>query len=138
MEPFADPGDVQAIWRPLTDAEWQIVYTRIESASRLVRRKVLRATRVSLDTLIANGTVDAGSVKDLVVEMVLRVMTIPALVRQESVAVDDGSRSRTYAASVSERSGLYVTDVELTDLVGGAGARQRAFTIYPGPGPSWT
>lgn len=138
MDPFADPSDVEDIWRPLSDAETVLVASRIMQASRMVRREVPLVGGLTVDQRITAGTLTAGDVKDVVAEMVLRVMSIPQYVRQESVTVDDGSRSRTYDASVSGAGGMFITDKELRSLSGRRGTRQKAFTIYPGPGLSWT
>ena len=138
MEPFAIPDDVQAIWRPLTDAERQVAFARIDQASRLIRRKVLQITGTALDALITAGTIGADDVKDVVAEMVLRTFTLTAYVRQESVAVDDGSRSQTFDSAVSGKGGVFVTDDELDDLLGIIGRRDSgAFTVVPGD-PVWT
>lgn len=120
MEPFATPGDVEAIWRPLTDAEQTIADARIESASRLVRRKVREATGTALDDMITAGSLTADDVKDVVVEMVLRTFQLSGYVRQGSVAVDDASKSNTIDSSVSGKGGIYLLDYELESLIGTA------------------
>ena len=120
MEPFATPGDVEAIWRPLSDAEVVNALARIDSASRLVRRKVREATGGTLDDLITAGTLTADDVKDVVVEMVLRTFKLTQYTRQGSVSVDDGSISNTIDSSVSGKGGIYLLDYELDTLIGTA------------------
>ena len=102
-------------------------------ASRMLRRRVLQVTGSTLDTLLTGGSFTSEDVADLVVEMVFRAMTQPGFVRQESVTVDDGSRSRTYDASVSGRGALFITDDEICALVGDWSRNDTgAFSVTPG------
>lgn len=132
MTVYATADDVAAIWRPLTTAEEGVVTARLAQASRIVTREVQRVTGVSVDGLILAGELTADDVKDVVVDMVYRLVSIPGFVRQESVTVDDGSRSFTYDASVS-KGGLFLSDDELSLLTGGSSG--AAFTVIPGDDP---
>src|SRR6476660_9490005 len=132
MEPFATAGDVEAIWRTLTDQDTVRVLARIEQASRMVREQV-----PDVDARIAAGTLNPATVRDVVVDMVERVVATDRFVRQGSVAVDDGSESRTYVSSVADGE-LFISPAQLLRLQGRSVARSRAFTIYPGAGEPWT
>jgi hypothetical protein len=132
MAPFADASDVEAIWRPLSDLDRVMVLARIDSASRMVREQV-----PDVDSRIAAGSLDADTVRDVVVGMVERVVAVGRFVRQESVAVDDGSKSRTYSTSVAEGE-MFISASELARLRLTSARRSRAFTIYPGAGQPWT
>lgn len=133
MDPFATPGDIEAIWRPLTDAETGKAVARIEQASRLVRREVPLVKGLTVDQRITAGTLTVDDVRDVVSEMVLRTFTLTPYVRQQSVAVDDGSKSNTFDSSVSDKGGVYLTEAELRTLSGRRSSGGRAFTIIPGP-----
>ena len=138
MDPLADVADVVAIWRALSSAETEVAIARIMQASRMLRRRVQQVTGSSLETLLAGGTFTSEDVADVVAEMVFRAMTQPGFVRQESVTVDDGSRSRTFDASVSGRGAMFATDEEITGLVGDWSRNDSgAFTVVPGD-PVWT
>jgi hypothetical protein len=137
MDPFAIPADVAGIWRPLTDAETAVVTNRIAQASRRIRAEVPLVDGLTVDERIDFGTLDAALVKDVVVDMVKRLVSIPGYLRQRSVTVDDGTTSETYDSSVSGGE-LFISDREMDLLVGRRTSRSRAFTITPGPGPSWT
>jgi hypothetical protein len=132
MEPFATPSDVEAIWRTLTDQDTIRVFARIAQASRMVREQV-----PDVDARIAAGTLSADTVRDVVVDMVERVVSVDRFVRQGSVAVDDGSESKTYVSAVADGE-LFISPAQLLRLQGRSVARSRAFTIYPGSGQSWT
>jgi hypothetical protein len=128
MEPFATPGDVEAIWRPLTDAETSIVLARIELASDIVRAEV-----PDVDDRITAGSLLASTVRAVVVEMVRRVMVNPD--GDSSVTEQTGPFSTTRTRSRAVAAGeMYLTARELARLAGRR-ATQRAFTITPGPGP---
>jgi PIN domain nuclease of toxin-antitoxin system len=127
MDPFADPSDVAAIWRPLTDAESVVVAARIMQASRLLRRKVQQFTGSSLDALIAGGPITAADVTDVVADMVHRALTMKPFVKQQSTTVDDATISVTFDSSVSDQGGVFITDEEVFDLLGPV--RSGAFEI---------
>lgn len=131
--PYATPQDVADIWHPLSEAETVVVTARIASASRLLARKVLGQTGTRLDDLITAGSVDGEDARDLVAEMAFRAASRPGFIRQESVTVDDGTVARTIDASVSGKSGVFVTDDELATLLSAWGVPDTgAFSIAPG------
>ena len=131
--PYATAQDVADIWRPLTSNETTVVESRIMSASRLVARRVRQQTGADLDGLITAGSIDYDDVKDIVVEMAFRAVSRPGFTRQESVTVDDGTISRTIDASVSGKSGVFITDDELATLLVAWGTPDTgAFSIAPG------
>lgn len=123
--PFAVPGDVAAIWRPLTVAEEAVVDARIAQASRLVRLEI-----PTIDTRIAEGSITRADVTDVVAEMVWRRMVLPAYARQHSVAVDDASESSTIDGEAA-REGLYLTENEKARLTGGGSSDPVSFDIAP-------
>lgn len=127
MDPFADPSDVEAIWRPLTDAESIVVASRIMQASRLLRRKVLQLVGVSLDDLIVSGPITAADVTDVVADVVHRALTMKPFVKQQSTTVDDATISMTFDSSVSDQGGVFITEAEVFDLLGPV--RSGAFEI---------
>jgi hypothetical protein len=124
MDPFADISDVESIWRPLTDAERVMVLSRIEQASQLVRDEV-----PTVDDRIASGDLSANTVRFIVRDMVFRLVSHPAFVRQSSAAIDDGSESNTYDSSVS-RGVMFIEETELRRLTG-ARTSAASFSITP-------
>lgn len=137
MEPFADPADVSSIWRDLTAAEETVVANRIEAASQMVRDEVPLVGGLDVDERINAGTLSLETVKQVVVAMVHRVVSIPGYIRQRSVTVDDATQSETFDSSVSGGE-MFITDREMRRLMGRRSGGQRAFTITPGPGAVWT
>lgn len=128
MADFADIGDVAAIWHsPLSDAETFVVAARLGEASQLVRDTV-----PSVDARILDGSLSALTVKYIVANMVQRLVSHPAFVRQQSVSIDDGNKSVTFDASVSKGS-LFLTEDELARLLGVSDAAGgQAFEIVLG------
>lgn len=137
MEPFADPVDVASIWRVLTAAEESIVAGRLDAASQMVRDEVPLVGGLDVDERITAGTLSLETVKQVVVAMVHRVVSIPGYIRQRSVTVDDATQSETFDSSVSGGE-MFITDREMRRLMGRRSSGQRAFTITPGPGAVWT
>ena len=137
LPPFADVADVTAIWRDVTDAESNVIAARIEQASQQVRDEVPLVGGLTVDERIESGALSESSVRRVVVAMVHRVVSIPAYARQQSVTVDDGTMSTTFDSSVSGGE-MFITEREYATLISRRRLRQRAFTITPGPGPSWT
>ena len=136
MAPFADPSDVEAIWRELTNDEIAVVTARIAEASQLVQDEVPEVGGLTVDERITAGTLSPETVKQVVVAMVHRVVSIPGYLRQRTVTVDDATQSETYDVSVSGGE-MFITDRELRRLMGRKTSGQRAFTITPGPGAAW-
>lgn len=126
MEPFATPDDLENIWRPLTLAERAVATARIAQASRKIRREIL-----GVDARIDAGTLDSEDVKDITVEMVKRVMAVPSYIRQQSITVDDATKSTTFDSTVSGGR-LFITDEERGILIGTAPGSSGAFEIVLG------
>jgi predicted polyphosphate/ATP-dependent NAD kinase len=137
MFPFADYTDVQGIWRTLTDQEIITVSARIAEASQMIRDEVPLVNGMDVDERITAGTLNAATVKNVVVSMVERVVVPARFVRQESSTVDDGSESRTIDSSVSSGE-MFISSNELRRLMGRrVVGRQVAFMVNPMSG-SWT
>jgi hypothetical protein len=108
MEPFAEPGDIANIWRPLTQAEQTIAEYLLEQASDLLRIQV-----PNIDALIAaDGTgLKAARAKAVVVNAVKRVLSNPDGLLQEQI--DDYSWRRDSAVS---SGALYLDAGDLAGL----------------------
>lgn len=96
--PLADPADLAAMWRPLSAAEETVAESLVQVASALIRRKL-----PSIDTWIADGTLDNSIVLYVVTEMI-------------KAAVEFGDRPAG-AKSVSESMGPFTIAVTY-DAVG--------------------
>ena len=116
--PLAGISDVEAIWRPLTDAETVVCSTRIDQASRLLRRRVQQLGGGSIDDLVTAGSLTAGDVADVVAEIVKRAMSMPGYVKQQSITIDAATKSTTFDNVVSGRGGVFITDDEVYELLG--------------------
>lgn len=137
MLPFAEYTDVQNIWRTLTDDEVVAVTARIAEASQMVRDEVPLINGFDVDERVTAGSLKPETVRNVVVSMVERVVVPGRFVRQESVMVDDASRSRTIDASVSSGE-MFISANELRRLMGRrVVGRQVAFMVNPMSG-SWT
>lgn|SRR6478609_8678579 len=137
MLPFADYTDVQGIWRTLTDQEIITVTARIAEASQMIRDEVPLVNGMDVDERILSGSLNAATVRNVVVSMVERVVVPARFVRQESSTVDDGSESRTIDSSVSSGE-MFISPNELRRLMGRrVVGRQVAFMVNPMSG-SWT
>jgi hypothetical protein len=135
--PFADYTDVQGIWRTLTDQEIITVTARIAEASQMIRDEVPLVNGMDVDERILSGSLNAATVRNVVVSMVERVVVPARFVRQESSTVDDGSESRTIDSSVSSGE-MFISPNELRRLMGRrVVGRQVAFMVNPMSG-SWT
>lgn len=109
--PFtSDPDAVAERWRPLTDAESSVATAKLDDA-----RVMLLAMVPSIPARVADQTLDGALVVQVQVEMVLRVLKNPGGVRQQTLSVDDATRSWTLDNAISAGS-LYVTDSELALL----------------------
>lgn len=134
---FADYTDVQGIWRTLTDQEIITVTARIAEASQMIRDEVPLVNGMDVDERILSGSLNAATVRNVVVSMVERVVVPARFVRQESSTVDDGSESRTIDSSVSSGE-MFISPNELRRLMGRrVVGRQVAFMVNPMSG-SWT
>lgn len=121
MDPFATPSDVEAIWRPLTGAELNVVATRLVDASQMVRDEVPLVGGLDVDERIEAGTLKVETVRQVVVAMVERLSVVQRFVRQQSTAVDDGSQSVTIDSSVSAGE-MFISAREMRRL---SGSRNR-------------
>lgn len=137
MPALADADDVQAIWRPLTDAELAVVLGQVRFASAIVRRRV-----PSVDARLAAGTLDADLVRGVVASMVKRALLNPD--QNIEVAIDDMRLKKSDAVSGE----LYLSDDELALLrpnsligstTGGAFSIRAPAAPYRSPGwfPGW-
>lgn len=91
-DPFATAADLEAVWRPLTDAEEDRADALLARASRMIRRRWS-----NVDDRITSGDLDADEVSDVVLEMVQTAMTTPTLgVSQESQTAGPYNHSVKY------------------------------------------
>lgn len=94
-DPFADPNDVAARWRPLTPAEENTAVALLQDASAM-----LRANYPGLDAQIESGAVDADVVVAVACGMVRTAMIGLATgggATQQSETVGIFSLSTSYA-----------------------------------------
>lgn len=106
MASYANPEDLEVVWRPLTDAQTDTAETYLAYASAILRQRV-----ATLDDRIAAGTLDRILVQGVVVAMVKRVMSNPDGLRQRTV----GSVSLTF--DEARAAGIDPTAEELELLV---------------------
>lgn len=123
MASYATSADVQAVWRPLTDSEIEIVDAQLAFASTIIRSQV-----PTVDARIAAGTLDEALVAGVAVAMVRRFMVNPDGIRQE--AIEDYSYTRDSALSAGS---VYLSDAELALL---RGRRRGAFSVAPQTEPA--
>jgi hypothetical protein len=104
---YATVDDVRGAWeRPIADSRVVYVQGRLNAAHRLLHGKA-----PGLDARVASGMPDRDLVKDVIVEMVLRVLRNPSGFRSET----DGDYS--YSRDTQVASGrLVVTDEDLETL----------------------
>jgi hypothetical protein len=98
-DPFATPGDVAAVWRPLSDAEEAVAMRLLAYASTLIRVRV-----PGVDDRVEAGDLDPTLPEMVAVDMVLRAMRRPAGVKSVTDTVGPYTHSESYADAVS--SGL--------------------------------
>ena len=122
--------DLEAIWRPLSDAERIVATARIAQASRKVRGDVPLVDGYTIDQRIELGFLDPVMVADVVVEMVKRVMVLPDYIRQRSITVDDATKSETYDATTSSGV-MFIAPTEMGMLTGRL-VLSGAFEVAPG------
>lgn len=120
--PFAAPSDVEAIWRPLSDAETVQAAGLLNEASNVILEIPQVASRVTA------GLVSDATLRSVVVRMVLRVLLNPQRLSQFSNTVDDVSRSGTFEAGLVPAGELVVSPNEFDRLMGRVGLA-GAFTI---------
>jgi len=133
MLPFADPSDVEAIWRPLTAAEVQLTEAWITEASQQVRDEVPDVGGLDVDERVTAGSLSADTVRSVVARMVRRVMMNPEGARERSQTVDDYQETVVVDTALSSGE-MYITPRELKRLTGLRG--RRAFQIDTRPDPA--
>ena len=135
---YADQADVKDLWDDYTEAAIPKIQSRIGKASRLVDNRTPLIGGLTVAQRVAASPEFADTVKDVVVEMVLRVLRNPEGARQKSVTVDDATESTTIDSALSSGE-MFISDDELADLMGikKAPSRAKAFTITPSAGRSW-
>jgi hypothetical protein len=101
MADFATSGDLTKGWRPLLQDETRRAPELIAKASRHLRAEFRSR---DLDALIAAGTIDAGLVRDVICDMVRRVLVVP---------VDERP-----ADQVTQASGPFSVGVKYTNPAG--------------------
>lgn len=122
MAVYAEPADLESIWRPLSEEETSRVSVLMDYASAMVQQAV-----PDVDTWISDGSLTAQSVRYVVVQMVYRYMLNPEGKRQEQI--DDYSWTRDQALS---SGGLVLSDDLLSWLRPiTATASTGAWTIRP-------
>ena len=105
----ASTADLEARWRPLSEAERVPAATLLGAASRLVRSRV-----PDIDARVAAATLDPLLVADVVCDIVRRALTTRfAGTEQTSVTIGGVSQSATYS---NPQANLYVTRDELARL----------------------
>ncbi len=125
MVMYASPEDVQATWRPLSDAEFEVAQTFSEWASIKLRARV-----PNLDVRIAANEGDlADLARFTVAAVVKRAMLNPDGWREE--AIDDFRRVRDSAIA---SGALYVSPEDVADLM----PRALTYGMYSVPlGDPW-
>jgi hypothetical protein len=122
VPPFADPSDVVAIWRALSDDEYLRAAVLLDEASQVILEIAPVAARVTA------GLVADATLRSVCSRMVLRVMLNPQRLSQFSVTVEDVTKSGTYESGMVPAGELTVTPNELDRLMGRVGAA-TAFTV---------
>lgn len=142
--PYADVTDIAAQWPDFTEAKTQMVLRKLGRASRMVDNRVPLVDGLTVAERAAASTDFADTVRDVVTDMVLRVLQNPEGARQRSYTIDDGTESFSIAAPVTAGEDvslgeMYLSPSELADLMGvkARSPRRRAFTIVPSPGRRW-
>lgn len=137
LTPFALPANVASIWRPLTEAETDVVFQRLVDASDQIRDETPLVDGMTVDERLAAGRLRPETVKAVAVAMVHRIVSVPGYLRQSSVTIDGDTKAVTYDSSVSSGE-MTITDREMARLTGRRAGRSRAFTIFPSAGAPWT
>lgn len=122
----ASPGDVEARWRPLTDAESPIVQTRLDDAWRKLKRLV-----PDLETRMDSDADLTDEATQVLADAVIRLLENPRGHIKGGVAVDDASATWELADSYA-RDDLFFTDADLDSLRGEVtDDSPRAFSLMP-------
>lgn len=120
--PFAAPSDVEAIWRPLSDAE------TVQAAGLLIEASQVVLEIPQVAARVVAGLVADVTLKSVTARMALRVLLNPQRLSQFSNTVDDVSRSGTYEAGLVPSGELMVSPYEFDRLMGRVGLA-GAFTV---------
>ena len=120
---LADPVDVAAIWRPLSEPETALAQGLIQEASLMIHEIPAVAAR------IVAGTVTMDTLTSVCANMVKRVMQNPDRLKSFAVTVDDGTRSGTY--DETGRGDLRILPEEMNRLLGLVNQPSGAWTISP-------
>lgn len=110
-DPFADAGDVEARWRPLTSAETTVAETLVVDASALIRARF-----PGIDSQVTSGAVDPAVLTMVVAGMVKRALVAPEDgVTQQSETTGPFSQSQTFANPMRN---VFLTAADLTLIIG--------------------
>lgn len=110
-DPFADPDDVAARWRPLTAAETTTAQALLQDASALIRQRF-----PGIDSQVTSGAVDPGILTMVAANMVKRALVTPDDgVAQETQGMGPFSRGQTYANPLQN---VFFTQADLLAIIG--------------------
>ena len=113
--------DVEGRWRPLSDNERLIAATLLDDAFNLIVNE-----DPTIDTRLDAETLAVGLVRQVLAQMVMRVLKNPDGIRQESIQDYSQTRDDNTASGL-----LMVTDAELDLLAADDTQQSDAFTIRP-------
>lgn len=132
MVPFALPPDIEAVWRPLTNAERIAAVGLIDQASTQLRLRV-----PGIDALVADDALRASAAQAAVVNAVKRVLINPEMAKQLSETTGPFTKSITPGDAVASGA-IYFTANDLFGLVPTASNLPRTARVrspYPPPRP---
>lgn len=110
-DPFADPTDVAARWRPLSAAETVVAQTLVVDASTLLRQRF-----PGIDDNITSGALDPNIATMVCAGMVIRALNSPDDgVASESATTGPFGRSVTYANPLRN---VFLTAADVTLILG--------------------
>lgn len=118
-------SDVATRWRPLTSAETITVTVWLDDAWEM-----LRVDSPGIEARMVSGAVTPALVVATLSEAVARKGRNADGKRQESITIDDATRSWTLDSAVSAGE-LYFTESELRRLSGEKADRPRARSVMP-------
>jgi len=117
MTAFATHERVEAMWRPLSDAEIVVATSKLDQASRIIRHRF-----PTIDTRIAAGDVDADLVGDVAADMVIRYLRNPDGLERESI------QDYSYQRDSAKTGVLFLTSAEI-ELLTPATQTSLAFNV---------
>lgn len=115
----AVPEDIESRWRPLTDAEALIAQTLLDDAWQIAVTR-----RPDLEANIQSGKVAQANVVRILAAMVIRVLSNPEGILEESI--DDYRYRRD---SLVSSGALSITPEELADLTVGGSKRSSSVRL---------